>query len=56
MWTTARAVIIRGGPIGHSDRPVGGIPVEMLVGLALIVISLALITLIVRTVQANMPS
>ncbi len=29
---------------------------EMLVGLVLIVISIALIALVVRTVQANMPS
>lgn len=39
------------GPIDRME----GCPVEMIIGLALIVISALLIVFIVRTVQANMP-
>ena len=39
------------GPASNRREP----PVEMAVGLVLVLISLALIAFIVRTVQANMP-
>lgn len=45
-------------PVVGSDGPIDrmeGYPVEMIIGLALIVISALLMVFIVRVVQANMP-
>lgn len=45
---------MRSGPVRGPDRPAGGMPVEMLIGVALIVIAALEILFIIRTVQANM--
>ncbi len=42
------------GPVAQVGK-IGGFPVEMIIALALIVVSALLIVFIVRTVQANMP-
>ncbi len=49
--------MMRVGPVGGTGWPLvgGSCPVEMAVGLVLILVSVLMIALIVRTVQANMP-
>lgn len=57
MWGRATARIMLPGSVGGSARPTseGDNPMEMLVGLALMIIAVAIIAVVVRTVQANMP-
>ena len=45
---------MRAGSVGGLTGRSGGLPVEMLIGIALIVIAALEIVFVIRTVQANM--